>query len=82
MKEPTISTVLTQDTAMKAHQWVEVAEEGDTEVSMEATVRMGAGAAAEVEASVDVAAAADTIGDLIEVVEVDQEDEEAWGRFS
>lgn len=69
---------------MKAHQWVEVeavAVGEDTVVRMEATVRMGAEAEAVEEALVD-AAAAGTIGDSIEAVEVDHEDEEAWGRSS
>lgn len=52
-----------------------------TVVLTEATVRMGAEAEAVAEASVD-AAAAVTIGDSIEAVEVDHEDEEAWGRSS
>lgn len=68
---------------MKAHRWVEaaaVAAGEGTVVLTEATVRMGAEAEAVAEASVDAAAA--TIGDSIEAVEVDHEDEEAWGRSS
>lgn len=65
---------------MKAHQWVEVAAVVDMVVLMEGMVRRGTEAGAAAEASVDVAAA--TIGDSIEVVEVDHVDEEAWGTFS
>lgn len=75
--------MLTQDTEMKAHQWVEaaaVAVAEDTAVLTEATVRMDAEAEAAAEALVDAAAVAATIGDSIEAVEVDHEDEEAWGR--
>lgn len=69
---------------MRAHHWVEavaVAAGEDTVVLTGATVRTGAEAEAVVEALVDAAAAA-TIGDSIEAVEVDHEDEEAWGRSS
>lgn len=70
---------------MKAHQWVEavvvVAAGEDTVVLTEAMVRMGVEVEAVAEASVDAAAVA-TIGDSIEAVEVDHEDEEAWGRSS
>lgn len=67
---------------MKAHHWGEAAGVAvDMVVLTEVMVRMGAVAEEGAEPSVGVAAAA-TIGDSIEAVEVDHEDEEPWGRSS
>lgn len=47
---------------------------------MEVTVRMAAAVGA-VEVDLEDVAAVDMIGDLTEVAAVDQEEEEAWGKY-
>lgn len=61
----------------KAHRWAEEVE--GTVVLMEVTVRMAAVAGA-VGVDLEDAVVADMIGGLTEVAEVDQEEEEAWGK--
>lgn len=61
----------------KAPQWAEEVE--GTVVLMEVTVRMAAVAGA-VGVDLEDAVVADMIEGLTEVAEVDQEEEEAWGK--